>query len=176
MKLAKLSWLILYYLFARHLPASGRYTRSCKHLRGWICRHLFKYAGKNINIQHGVSFGDGSQIEIGDYSDIGVDCRIYGPVKIGDNVMMGPEAMVFSINHRFDRFDVPMRKQGDSKPEPVTIGDDVWIGARVIILPGVEIGNGAVIGAGAIVTKDLPCYAIACGNPAKVVKYRKKDE
>lgn len=56
--------------------------------------------------------------------------------------------------------------------EPVVIGDDVWIGTRVIILPGVKIGNGVIIAAGAVVTKDIPDYAVAGGVPAKVIKYR----
>ena len=155
--------LIAYYCFARFLPASdSRFCRWIRPVRRCIAKGLFKRSGENINIEKGAYFGDGSQIEIGDNSGIGVNCRVCGPVTIGDNVMMGPDVIILTERHKFDRLDIPMLEQGYDKPEPVVIGDDVWIGTRVII------------GAGAIVTKDVPEYAIACGNPAKVVKYREK--
>lgn len=80
--------------------------------------------------------------------------------------------MIFHGDHEMSRRDIPMRLQGDSVSKPVVIGDDVWIGARSIILKGVHIGKGAVIAAGAVVTKDVPEYAIVGGVPAKVIKYR----
>ena len=85
---------------------------------------------------------------------------------------MGPEVIILTENHRFERTDIPMRLQGRQELRPVAIHDDVWIGTRVIILPGVTVGRGAIIGAGAIVTKDIPEYAIVGGNPAKLIKYR----
>jgi maltose O-acetyltransferase len=173
MKLTRIPRLAVYYCFARYLPASdSRFGGWARPLRRWITKALFKRAGRNINIEKGAYFGDGSQIEIGDNSGIGVDCRACGPIKIGDNVMMGPEVIILTINHKYDRLDIPMRQQGHNPPEPVTIGDDVWIGTRVIILPGVSIGKGAIIGAASVVTKDVPEYAVVCGNPAKVIKYR----
>ena len=72
-----------------------------------------------------------------------------------------------------ERIDIPMGEQGDKEPTPLHIAGDVWIGARVIVLPGCRrIGHGAVIGAGAVVTKDVPDWAIVVGNPAKVIRYR----
>ena len=87
---------------------------------------------------------------------------------------MGPNVTVLTRNHAFSRTDIPMNQQGMSEVRPVTISDDVWIGANVIILPGVCVGRGAIIGAGAVVTKNVPEYAIVAGNPAKIVKYRKQ--
>ena len=169
--------LIAYYCFVRYLPASdSRYCRWLRPVRRCITKGLFKRSGKNINIEKGAYFGGGSQIKIGDNSGIGVNCRVCGPVTIGNNVMMGPDVIILTEIHKFDRLDIPMREQGYDSPEPVTIGDDVWIGTRVIILPGVSIGKGAIIGAGSIVTKDVPEYAIACGNPAQMVKYRKENK
>jgi len=86
--------------------------------------------------------------------------------------MTGAELLIFTSNHRTDRLDIPMGGQGMTESRTVVIGNDVWIGARVIILPGVHIGNGAVIGAGAVVTKDVPDYEIWGGNPARFLKSR----
>ncbi len=164
-----------YYLIARHLPASDMpYSFGAKHIRGFLCRGIFKSAGKNINIEHGAYFGSGRDIEIGNNSGLGFNCRVYGPLKIGNDVMMGPDVMIFTQNHKTERLDIPMRLQTAPK-EPVYIGDDVWIGARVIILPGRKIGEGVIIGAGAVVTKDGPDYAVVGGNPAKVIKFRNKE-
>ena len=81
--------------------------------------------------------------------------------------------IVYEQNHNFDRVDIPMCQQGFQPVEPVHIGNDVWIGRRVIILPGVTIGDGCVIGAGAVVAKDIPPFSIAVGNPCRVIKNRK---
>lgn len=174
MKLVKYICLLLYYTIARHLPGSDRpYSFGSKKIRGFLCRRIFKKAGKGINIEHGAFFGNGDDIEIGDNSGLGLDCMVSGPLSIGDNVMMGPGVMIYTQNHNYYRLDIPMIQQGDSDKRKITIGNDVWIAARVIILPGVTIGDGAVIGAGSIVTRDVPPYAVVAGNPAKVIKYRK---
>ena len=112
-------------------------------------------------------------MEIGDRSGVGINAKMHGKVIIGNDVMMGPECIIYTQNHDFSRTDIPMNKQGFSEEKPVIIGDDVWIGGRVIILPGVNVGKGAIIGAGSVVTKDVPEYAIVAGNPATVKKYRK---
>ncbi len=165
--------LAAYYLFARHLPASNtRPGLLFQPIRRWICRGLFLRAGRGINVEKGAYFGDGAQIEIGDGSAIGVNCEVVGPVRIGHHVMMGPDVIILTQNHHFERLDIPMCEQGYRPPEAVVIGDDVWIGTRAIILPGVTIGRGAIIGAGAVVTKDVPDYAIVGGVPAKVIRYR----
>jgi len=168
----------LYYGFARHLPCSAAsYSLGSKKIRYWICKHLFAKCGKNVNIEHGADFGSGRFIEIGDNSGIGLNCRV-GKAIIGKDVMMGPDVVFITGNHRFDRLDTPMWLQGSIPTDPIVIGDDVWIGTRVIILPARKVGNGAIIGAGSIVTKDVENYAIVGGNPAKVLGYRtdKKNE
>jgi maltose O-acetyltransferase len=124
-------------------------------------------------VEKGALFGCGGGIVIGSYSGIGVNARLNdaGGITIGDNVMMGPDVVILSQNHRFDDTRRPMRVQGFEK-SPVIIEDDVWIGLRVVILPGVRIGRSSVVGAGAVVTKDLPSSSIAGGVPAKVVGKR----
>lgn len=111
-------------------------------------------------------------IVIGSGSGLGINCSVHGPLKIGDNVMMGPDVTILTHTHNIGRIDIPMGQQGSIVKE-VTIGNDVWIGMRSIIMPGVKIGNGVVIGAGAVVTKDVPDYTIVGGVPAKILKYRK---
>lgn len=164
--------LTLYYGFARHLPGSGLpWSFGAGTLRRIICRGIFKKCGKNVNIEHGAYFASGRDIEIGDNSGLGLNCRITGPLKIGRDVMMAPNVMIFTQNHETCRTDIPMRLQTAPK-KPVIIGDDVWIGASVIILPGVKVGSGSILAAGAIVTKDVPDYAIVGGNPARIIKMR----
>ncbi|HKL10089.1 MAG TPA: acyltransferase [Clostridia bacterium] len=170
-------YLGLYYSIACNMPRSERpFSFGAKKLRGFIATKLFLKAGKNINIEKGAYFGSGKGISIGDYSGIGVGAKLSGKITIGSHVMMGPEVMIYTANHNYGRDDIPMIEQGDSEMKPVVIGDDVWIGARAIILPGVELGKGCIIAAGSVVTKDVPQYSIAGGNPAKVIKKRFEDE
>ena len=90
----------------------------------------------------------------------------------GDNVMMGPECLLFTRNHRIGSTEIPINKQGYDGLQPIIIGNDVWIGARVIILPGVQISDGAVIGAGSVVTYNVDSYDVVAGNPAKLIRKR----
>ena len=126
--------------------------------------------GDWVDIEKGVRFGEG--LTIGHGSGSGADSVIPSEVVIGDHVMMGPQVMMFTANHRTDRLDIPMGHQGWTATEKIIIGNDVWIGARVILLPGVHIGNGCVIGAGSVVTKDVPDYEIWAGNPARKIRSR----
>jgi len=104
---------------------------------------------------------------------LGVACEIDGPVTIGKYVMMGPEVAIYTRNHRHDDISVPMAQQGYEEYRPVIISDDVWIGRRAIILPGVHISEGCIIGAGAVVTKDTEPYGVYAGVPAKKIYSRK---
>jgi maltose O-acetyltransferase len=141
-----------------------------------VAKKCFEFAGKQINIEQGANFGTGRDISIDDYSGIGVNCSVRGPLIIGKNVMMGPEVIILTSLHGFDRIDIPMTQQDSSLKKKVIIGNDVWIGTRVIILPGLTIGNGVIIGAGSIVTRDIPDYAIVAGNPAKIVRFRNEQK
>lgn len=168
-------WLFLYILFLKHLPATDNgypVSMIIKKMRSSVGKHLFDRCGTNINIEKGADFGSGEGISIGNNSGLGINCKVRGPLEIGDNVMMGPDVVIMTNSHNFERIDIPMNIQGSAVPKRVVIGNDVWIGTRVIILPGVAIGNGAVIGAGAVVTKDIPDMAVTAGCPAKVIKYR----
>ena len=102
-----------------------------------------------------------------------MNARVCGECEIGDYVMMGTDVVIITRNHSFEKTDAPMMCQGIEKELPVIIGNDVWIGDRVMILPGVHIGDGSIIAAGAVVTHDVPEYSIVAGVPAKVIKKRK---
>lgn len=176
MKIIKLAAMIGYYGFARHMPASdNKYTQWARPIRRFFCRRLFESMGEMVNIEQGARFGMGGNVKIGDYSGLGINCLVSGKVSIGNYVMIGPDVMLLARSHRFDRTDIPMSVQGDEEIQEIVIGNDVWIGARALMLPGVKIGEGAIVGAGAIVTKDVPPYAVVAGNPAKVIKWRKSD-
>jgi maltose O-acetyltransferase len=166
----------LYLLVARHLarsyvPLIGAFARAC---RVGLLRGVFLQCGRGVNIEAGALVNSPDELSIGDRSGIGFECILDGPITIGANVMMGPRCHLVALNHRFDDMTEPMIDQGHSAREPITIGDDVWIGASVIVLPGVTIGNGSVIGAGSVVTRDVDDFTVVAGNPARPIGVRGK--
>ena len=175
--ISRLFRLCLYYALLRWLPPSdmpgGIIWRKMRYM---TCRSLFAKCGSNVNVESKAFFHSGRHISIGDNSGIGVNCNLDGKVTIGKNVMMGPDVVAIARNHEFSQTTLPMIQQGYEEERPITIGDDVWIGTRVIILSGVSIGSGVVIGAGAVVTKDIPDWSIAAGNPARIIGSRKMIE
>ena len=167
---------ILYNLFARYLPATDNTYRIFSYIRKWrsyLAHFCFESSGSNINVERNANFGTGAGIIIGNNSGLGINCKVRGPLEIGDDVMMGPDVIIYTQNHETSRTDVPMRGQGATLPRKVKIESDVWIGGRVIILPGVTMGSGSIIGAGAVVTHDVPSFTVVGGVPATVMKYRK---
>ena len=118
---------------------------------------------------------DGGSVTVGNGSAFNMNVHINascgGNIIIGDHCLIGPGVVMRTANHRFEKRDVIIRKQGHYAAD-ILIEDDCWIGANAIILGGVHIEKGAIIGAGAVVTKDIPSMAIAVGVPAKVIKYR----
>jgi len=167
---------VLYYFFARHLPSSDvPYSMGSRKIRAFLARRMMHSVGKNVNIEHGAFFASGRDISIGNNSGLGINCRVAGPLSIGDDVMMAPNVSIYTQNHETENIYRPMRLQTAPKKK-VTIGNDVWIGANAIILPGVTVGNGVIIAAGAVVTKDVPDFAVVGGNPAKIIKTRTQKE
>lgn len=163
---------LLFYRLARYLPASTSPGGVLwRRIRYWTCRPLFIHCGHNVNVERGAAFERGT-ISIGSNSGIGINADIGSGTRIGSNVMMGPEVLIFTRNHCTSRVDIPMIQQGYRPLAPVSIGDDVWIGARVIILPGVTVGSGSVLGAGAVISRSVPPGAVVVGNPGRIVRYR----
>ena len=163
-----------YRLVAKHLPRDVPVVGEWFHkVRTLVCRPLFKESAKIIGIGRGVDFDNGCNIIMKDHANIGDYGNLsgpYGKITIGRHVMMGRNCTIIAQNHRYleEGFD-------GFEGKDVIINDFAWIGDRVVMLPGVRIGKHAIIGAGAVVPKDIPEYAIAVGNPAVVKKYRKSE-
>lgn len=171
--LARSFWICLYYFVASKLPGSALPLSGFGQKIRMLCaKRIFKKFGKDAKVNAGVYFGSGINVELGDYSSLNEGAWISNDTVIGNDVMMGPYVMMLSGSHNFDRLDIPMREQGAPPRRPIIIGDDVWIGAKTIILPGVEVGSHSIIGAGSVVTKDVPPCSIVGGSPAKLIKMR----
>jgi maltose O-acetyltransferase len=170
-------YLLIYYAIAQHFPTqpmpSWRFGYA---LRRFLVKRIFASCGDGVIIKQHAYFGDGRTLRIGHRTQIGLNSRIDHEVTIGDDVLMGPDVVMLSGGHAFEAVDIPINQQGATACKPIVISNDVWIGTRVIILPGVEIGSGSVIGAGSIVSRSIPPYSIAVGAPAKVIRTRGKRE
>lgn len=131
--------------------------------------------GNHVRIGQGVElycYGK-NYFEIGDGTHINSYTRLSGSgvIKIGKDCLIAPHVGIYSSNHKYSDPTIPIKNQG-STAKGIVIGDDCWLGAGVTVLDGVRIGTGSVIGAGAVVTKNIPPYSIAVGVPAKVVAQR----
>lgn len=173
-KIVRFFILFLYYFIIKNLPeTNNRFIKWPAKIRYFVAKQLFDKVGDRLTMEKGANFGTGKGISVGSFSGIGLNAYIRGPLKIGDNVLMGPDCIILTSNHNYASLDKPIRQQGSSV-QPVHIGNDVWIGTRVIILPGVTIGDGAIIAAGSVVTKNIPPYTVVGGVPARVIKERVK--
>lgn len=131
----KKMWKMLYWWIARNFPQSNsKINFGQKKIRAFLVKKFSRYVGENVNIEKGACIGQG--LTIGDNSGVGVRCIIGDDVTIGNDVMMGPDCVIYTTGHNHDRVDIPMIRQGMTPIHPVTIGDDVWIGTRVIIMGG----------------------------------------
>lgn len=158
-------------------------------IQGWVYLILFitggnfirksklKRVGRNLKVSPTAFFKYPENIEIGNDVFINHLCSIWaapnGPIRIGNDVLFGPNSSVIASNHGVAPGRLIREQEGDDAP--ITIGNDVWIGANVVVTAGVHIGDGVVVGAGAVVTKDLPPYSICVGVPARPVKFRNLD-
>lgn len=138
----------------------------------WSCR--LKECGKSFLCCSGVVIHSAKKMSVGNEVRLGEKSyfNANGGLTIGNNVKMGPQVFIWTSNHNY--FDPKKLPYDDIEiNRPVTIGDNVWIGAKSIIIPGVNIGEGAVIAMGSVVTKDVPSCAVVGGNPAQILKFRK---
>jgi maltose O-acetyltransferase len=171
-RLTKALALLLYYLLMKRLPSSfvpgGRIFNA---VRVAVLRGIVP-VGKRTKIQPDVYVGSGRNISIGSVCEINEHVRILEST-IGNYVMIAPNVnLLGGYTHPFDDLSRPMVLQQDEYRGPITIEDDVWIGINAVVMPGVRIGKGAVIGANAVVTHDVPANAVVGGMPARVIRLR----
>ena len=165
--------LSLYYGFAQYLPTQPRPGWQFAYwLRRKLVKHIFLKCGSDIIVKQQAYFGTGNEMVVGDRSQLGENLKSESDITLGHDVLMGPDVVMMSSGHAFHRLDIPINQQGALPRRPIVIGNDVWIGTRVIILPGIQVGDHAIIGAGSVVTKNVPPLAIVAGNPAKVIRFR----
>ncbi|KLE15730.1 maltose acetyltransferase domain-containing protein [Clostridium sp. C8] len=157
-------------LYGKELVYDYNLTRpSEEDKRNEILKRLFGHVGKNIWIEPPLRVAYGNRTFIGDnfYANFNLvlvdDINIF----IGNNVMFAPNVTISATGHPVHP---DLRKNGEQFSFPVKIEDNVWIGSNVVILPGVTIGENSVIGAGSVVTKDIPKNVVAVGNPCKVLR------
>jgi maltose O-acetyltransferase len=142
-------------------PDSGR--------RRELLTELFGSVGPNVSVRPDIRCDYGYNVHIGAnvFVNWGAVFLDVGRITIGDFVQFGPNVQLLTATHPLD---AGRRREGWEASAPITIGDDVWLGGGVIVLPGVTVGARTVVGAGAVVTKDLPEGVLAVGNPARVVR------
>jgi maltose O-acetyltransferase len=134
-----------------------------------LFRDLVPGAGEGIDFRPPISIDYGMRLSIGDRTFLNADFLIIGGgfVSIGADCLIGPRCAIYTPNHAED---IARRLEGWELPEPVTIGDNVWLGGTVTITPGVTIGDNSIIGAGSVVTRDIPANVIAVGNPCRPIR------
>ena len=172
MKIKKQFSLFFYYLIANRLPASFFPLGNYFNLIRIKLAMNFLNIGKDCRIYPRVNLGDGNDISIGNHCRINENVYIEGAI-IGNYVMIAPNVSIYASTHLYLSTDIPMVMQGQTKKTLTIIEDDVWIGRNVLIMPGLKIGKGSIIGAGAVVTKDIEPYSIVGGVPAKLIRRRK---
>jgi acetyltransferase-like isoleucine patch superfamily enzyme len=140
------------------------------------CSDSFIRLGNDVHVARFAVLRSGER-GITVHDNVGINARSFldgnGGVEIGPNTLLSPGVQCISGNHVFDDPEMPVRYQGTAYGK-VTVGEDCWLGTNVVVLPGVTIGRGAVIGAGAVVTRDIPAFAVALGVPAHIVGERGK--
>jgi len=147
--------------------------RCINFLKSSFLRSMGAEIGRRVVFYPGVWISTGRSLRIGDDVDLALQVIITtdGGVEIGERTLIGYRTQILSQNHRVPALTESIFDSGVRRA-PVTIGRDVWIGANCVILPGVTIGEGAVIGAGSVVVRDLPPFVIAAGTPARVIRHR----
>ena len=131
-------------------------------------KELFGSVGQNPSISAGFHCDLGYNIQVGDNFYAGYNCVMldYAEIKIGDNCLIGPNVGIYTTGHNLN----PVERYKTGFAKPIKIGNNVWIGGNTCIMPGVKIGDNSVIGAGSVVTRDIPGGVIAAGNPCKVIR------
>ena len=148
----------------------GKGVTICKRTRIDVLPFQPFTVGNYSTIEDFTTINNGvGAVHIGRNTRVGMSNVIIGPVTIGNNVILAQNIVVSALNHNYKDVIVPIYLQGETVAT-ITIEDDCWIGANVVITAGITIGKHSVIGGGAVVTKNIPPFCVAVGNPARVIK------
>jgi acetyltransferase-like isoleucine patch superfamily enzyme len=166
-------FVVFYYGFVQHLP----HSRYCSFFNTFRCWYLHKAlriikSTESTKIEPNVYLGNMKEIIIGTGVRINENVFIQG-ARVGDKVLIAPNVAILSSSHKYNDVTIPIIDQGEHKKKVPVIGNDVWIGRNSVILPGIKIGDGAVIGACSLVNKDVNPYTVVAGVPARFIKFRK---
>lgn len=146
-------------------------------IRQYYWKHRLKKCGNNFTCCSGVKIHNAKNFEVGNNVRIGENSYINasGGLIFGNNIQLGPKVFIWTTNHNYFS---PKKLPFDNIKihKKIFINDNVWIGANTTLIPGITIGEGAVIAMGSVVTKDVPACAVVGGNPAKILKYRDIDK
>jgi len=137
--------------------------------RDALIRKLFGRVGADVYVEPNIFCGFGFNISVGDHFFANNNCNFVDPGRItfGDYVFLGPNCGFFTANHPID---LERRNRLLEYARPISVGSNVWIGGNTVVLPGVTIGSDVVIGAGSVVTRDIPDHVVAVGNPCRVLR------
>jgi maltose O-acetyltransferase len=161
---------LTYLIFVKNTPEDWRpYSFFFPKLRSFFVSKYLLESGMNLRVKKGAEIAPNCCV--GDNSELGSNCMIQSFTTIGSNVIMGPDVKIYTRNHNSSSNTIPIQLQGKIQKKTV-LGDDIWVGANVIILPGVTIGSHSIIAAGSVVTKNIEPYSIVGGVPAKLIKQR----
>ncbi len=148
----------------------GKNARICSHSRIDVMPFNNFVLGDNSTIEDFCTINNGvGDVLIGERSRIGMGNVIIGPVTIGNDVILAQNIVLSGLNHGYEDIHIPPHKQPVAKKK-ITLEDEVWIGANVVVVAGVTIGKHAIVAAGSVVTKNIPSYSVVVGNPAKIIK------
>lgn len=145
------------------IPATDPAAQTAK------IKEILGQHGKRVSVQATFNCDNGQNIHVGEdfLSNYNLTILDIAPVNIGSHVMIGPNVDIYTVNHPLQAIE---RRDYLAQAQPVTIGDDVWIGGKVAIMPGVTIGSNVVVAAGAVVTKNIPDGVLVGGVPARIIK------
>jgi acetyltransferase-like isoleucine patch superfamily enzyme len=162
-----------YYLVISHLPHS-RFSMVFNTIRVWYLRRILNVlaGGEKTYFEHHVFIGGPGRVTFGQSCQVN-EYAFIQEAEIGNFVMIAPNVAILASTHNHDRTDIPMIFQGETTDRKVFIEDDVWLGRNVLVMPGVRIGKGSIVAAGAVVTGDVPQYKVVGGVPARIISDRK---
>lgn len=144
------------------------FGKSATNLRYMFAKNIVSEIGPEAYIEKGAQLEHG--VILKNNAIVGINCRVRSGTTIEEHTMMGPDCVFYTQNHKYSKENGSAFGMGATDIEPVLVKSFAWIGTRCIILPGVTIGKGSIVGAGSVVTKDVPDYHLVAGNPARVIK------